>query len=81
MDPDVTLKALRAAVDRLDAVCANPGMWGAELAEALEAFESLDRWLSRGGALPHAWATCNHPSVRAQRRSAGPILPSPRKPQ
>jgi hypothetical protein len=86
---EIVLHQLRAAVDRLDAVEARRSMWGARLAEVLEAFDQLDRWFSRGGALPADWATCRHPSARAQRRERpddtdGPVvprMPGPRRPQ
>jgi hypothetical protein len=51
-------------------------MWGTRLACVLENFDQLDRWLSRGGALPADWATCRHPSVRAQRRAERPDTPN-----
>ncbi|MGP4115016.1 hypothetical protein ACTWP5_29455 [Streptomyces sp. 4N509B] len=72
---EIVLLQLRAAVDRLDAVEARRSTWGARLADVLETFDQLDRWLSRGGALPADWAECRHPAVRAQRHAEHPDAP------
>lgn len=54
MDPNETLQRIHDARARW------VGTTGATAVEALidmaEAFEELDRWLSRGGFLPEAWA-------------------------
>lgn len=79
--PEAKLQMLRDALRSRRTVQANPGAWGAHLVNVLNAFESLDRWLSTGGALPDAWATCRHPSVRSTRQTTAPRPPRPRKPQ
>jgi hypothetical protein len=47
MDPNATLRALRAALDVAE------GDFDAE--EFRYLFDVLDEWLSKGGALPIAW--------------------------
>ena len=53
LDPDAALENLRALVS-------DPGPDSVRTAldtldELREQFNALDEWLSRGGALPHAW--------------------------
>ena len=51
MDPNATLARIRELTDPGTVIGHDEG---AELAELVEA---LDRWLTRGGPLPEAWAT------------------------
>ncbi len=53
MDPDQALKEIREVIDRVK-------KWpdddlALQLDKIMEMVEALDRWLSRGGFLPHAW--------------------------
>lgn len=50
MDPDETLRQLRDLFGEHDK---DPTL--SELRDAMDLFESLDDWLSRGGFLPSAW--------------------------
>ena len=55
MDPDAALAAAREA-----AALADEATNGARLESALEALEhyqALDEWISKGGFLPRAWAS------------------------
>jgi hypothetical protein len=59
MDPNETLKQLRAAMGQLSDYRAGdfprPSLDDA-IDDAIEMFESLDLWLGKGGALPEAWS-------------------------
>jgi len=53
MDPNATLKALRAAIqDHED----SEGDSECDVYEIVELFEALDEWMSKGGFTPDAWA-------------------------
>ena len=51
MDPDKVLENLRSFVNR------DERYFDYEIAEFLESFQNLDRWISRGGILPKDWET------------------------
>jgi hypothetical protein len=54
MDPDTTLAILRKGcemVSRMEEDDVDP-----VLADMVEAFESLDEWLSKGGFVPRDWS-------------------------
>ncbi len=59
MDPNEALKNAREALKRhrrsqeREEGSASPNTEGAD--DLADAFESLDRWLSKGGFLPDAW--------------------------
>ena len=53
MDPNEALAIIRAAAERYRDDLSTEVE---DLAPALEAFEALDEWLSKGGFLPGAWA-------------------------
>lgn len=53
MDPNDTLEALRAIVK--DILREGECIRFADEIEFAELFESLDRWLRLGGALPESW--------------------------
>jgi hypothetical protein len=55
MDPDETLRALRA---ELHAVHVQGGVGDAHGNRIVELFYALDGWLSSGGFLPDAWWNC-----------------------
>ena len=58
MDPDETLRALRALLAEAgtdgDAL-ADPASTLADLASIAEHFDALDRWIAKGGYLPVDW--------------------------
>jgi len=59
MDPNETLQRLREALtERLCKLseAGTPCEYGDENHAVHEAFEALDEWLSKGGALPDDWA-------------------------
>ncbi len=58
MDPDAALAGLRSAMAKLREEYDSSTTYeraGLELPKALDNFEALDGWLSRGGFLPRAW--------------------------
>jgi len=54
MDPNVTLRQLRAAVS--DMAGDEFEFDASAVGDAAELFEALDEWLSNGGFLPEDWA-------------------------
>lgn len=56
MDPDANLEELRELVDRLVVNNEEGYMDSGDCERALELVRALDEWLSKGGALPEAWA-------------------------
>lgn len=59
MDPNVTLKQIRSLLAQADSTI-NP-FHAADLAqEALDAFVTLDEWLTNGGFAPLDWASHFH---------------------
>lgn len=63
MDPDETLRRFRELVADMAAVAETgedpdePGEYYRIASEAVDAFEGLDMWLTKGGFLPAAWRT------------------------
>jgi hypothetical protein len=60
MDPDAALERLRKAMAELEYLLPGPDILKTThledaVPEALEAFDELDRWLSRGGFAPAEW--------------------------
>lgn len=51
MDPNETLRRLRAAVYAIQ----TPGYSAVTREDMAELFDALDEWLLRGGFLPDAW--------------------------
>ena len=66
MDPDQCLKELREAIAELKHEISEgfAGDLGDAADKAVEKFEALDGWLSRGGFLPLAWGKYNNGRVR-----------------
>jgi hypothetical protein len=58
MDPDQTLRELRALVARIlcDADVAEGSVNLDDAVTLAERFQNLDQWISRGGFLPDQWA-------------------------
>lgn len=54
MDPNATLKEILTAVKEFDDAADTESAFAAA-GTALEAFENLDEWLSKGGFLPDRW--------------------------
>lgn len=54
MDPDETLRLLRATIAQMR-VDEHPDIRKAHADEIAEYFEALDQWLSNGGFPPAAW--------------------------
>lgn len=55
MDPNETLKKAREAAQKLNSIgIAAPGGYWA-LCDFLTAFQALDEWLLKGGAIPEDW--------------------------
>jgi hypothetical protein len=59
MDPDTTLKGIRAYIRAAN----ENGLTLDEKFELIELIEALDEWLSKGGFLPSAWAFSVPPLV------------------
>lgn len=63
MDPNETLRRIRANVDQMRRIMASgeepaeAGEYYRIASELAEDFDNLDYWLGRGGLLPNAWAT------------------------
>lgn len=59
MDPNATLENLRLWVERLHYNEKQPDYLRTQedYSEAVESFEALDEWLTKGGFLPEAWQT------------------------
>lgn len=58
MDPNATLKALREAVEALEAGIPHLDPLGKyeDARDVVEHFRALDEWLARGGFAPKDWA-------------------------
>lgn len=54
MDPNATLKNLRAALDKIS-LAVPLSEFGDDIEDALTAFDALDEWLKSGGFLPEDW--------------------------
>jgi len=55
MDPDATLREMRAIADRVRQEDVGDAEYDSVINRLVELFDALDGWMCKGGALPVQW--------------------------